>query len=202
MSGRQRGRPRDPRAHRAILEATRELLTSGGYEQLTIEAIASRAGVGKQTLYRWWRSKAAIVAEAALSGYLIADERPMADTGDVAADLRAWLRERFTELTDPSLIALIRGLTAAAAESETDAARLYEQFTGRFQRELVRRLAAGAERGQVRGDADLTAAADAVIGTLLYRVLARPSTTAQDGADGLVELLFAGVGPGTTARPE
>jgi AcrR family transcriptional regulator len=52
------GRPRDPSAHGRLLDATRTLLRDVGYQQLTMEAVALRAGVGKPTLYRRWHSKA------------------------------------------------------------------------------------------------------------------------------------------------
>ena len=62
--------PREPdparrsgRAHAAILEATRELIVEVGYDGMSIEGIAGRAGVGKQTIYRWWPSKAALVLD-------------------------------------------------------------------------------------------------------------------------------------------
>ena len=194
VSGKQRGRPRSTHAHQAILESARDLLAFGGYEQLTIEAIAARAGVGKQTVYRWWSSKASVVAEAVLGGYLVKVGEPPADTGDTAADLRAWLHERFGRLGDPAAVALVRGLTAAAADSDADAARLYEQLTGPSRRQLVARLATGVHKGQLRADADLEAAADALIGVLLYRVLARSvDNRARDDADSLIDVLFHGI---------
>jgi len=55
---------------------------------------------------------------------------PPADSGDVAADLRDWLHDSFEWLGDPATTALVRGLAAAAADSATDAERLYERFTG------------------------------------------------------------------------
>jgi len=82
--------------------------------------------VGKQTVYRRWPLKAAVAAEAALAGYLVADPHPPADSGGVAADLR----DSFEWLGDPATTALVRGLAAAAADSATDAERLYERFTG------------------------------------------------------------------------
>lgn len=59
-----RGRRRSERSHEAIIAATQELLVERSYPEVTIEGIAARAGVGKQTIYRWWPSKAALVLEA------------------------------------------------------------------------------------------------------------------------------------------
>ncbi|MFL5300696.1 MAG: TetR/AcrR family transcriptional regulator, partial [Anaeromyxobacteraceae bacterium] len=61
---RPRGRTRDPAADRAILEATLELLADEGFERLTIEGVAARAGVGKATVYRRWESKRSLVVAA------------------------------------------------------------------------------------------------------------------------------------------
>jgi AcrR family transcriptional regulator len=198
---RQRGRPRSAHAHQAILESARDLLTSSGYEQTTMEAIAAQAGVGKQTVYRRWPSKAAVVAEAVLAGHLAAAPAPPAETGDVAADLRTWLQKQFQRLDDPADAALLRGLAAAAADSDTIAARLYEHLTGPARAQLVHRLAIGVQRGQLRPDADLEAAAEAVLGTLLYRALAR--RPAYPAADGLLDILLDGMAQPTGAcRPQ
>src|SRR6266436_5301783 len=61
------GRPRDQEARNAILRASLSLVKKFGYRSLTIDKIAQRAGTGKTTIYRWWPSKAAVVAEAFLS---------------------------------------------------------------------------------------------------------------------------------------
>src|SRR5260370_33376663 len=60
------GRPRDEAARNAILRASLSLVKEFGYRSLTIEKIAQRAVTGKTTIYRWWPSKAAVVAEAFL----------------------------------------------------------------------------------------------------------------------------------------
>lgn len=193
MEARQRGRPRSTRAQHAILEAARDLLTSSGYEQLTMEAVAARAGVGKQTVYRWWPTKAAVVAEAVLAGYLVAETKPPANSGDIAVDLRDWLRGQFEWLAAPSTGALVRGLAAAAAGSATDAERLYEQLTGPSRQHLTERLTAGVRQGQLRPDADVEAAADAVAGTLLYRALVRRPATVPTDADRLLRILLIGM---------
>ncbi|WP_280309939.1 TetR/AcrR family transcriptional regulator [Nocardia abscessus] len=189
----QRGRPRSASVHQAILDSARDLLAAVGYEQMTIEAIAAGAGVGKQTVYRRWRSKAAVVAEAVLDGYLISAAEPLPDSGDIAADLRKWLRELSIRHGEPAAAALIRGLAAAAADSQADAERLYDRLTGPARQQLMHRLDAGVQQGQLRAGADLDAATDAIIGTLLYRVLARRPPFPHDGVDGLLDVLLLGL---------
>lgn len=194
MAGTQRGRPRSSRADEAILEATRDLVASGGYERLSIDAIAARAGVGKQTVYRRWPSKAAVVAEAVLAGYLGLEPQPVPDTGDIDADLRSWLREQTARLAQPSAAALVRGLAGAANDREADAARLYEKLTGPTRRILLHRLSDAVAQAQVRGDADLDTVADTIIATLLYRVLGRHHLSPHADAGRLVDILIAGIG--------
>ena len=168
----RRGRPRSTVRHHAILESTRALLASGPYEQLTIEAIAAEAGVSKQTIYKWWPSKAAIVTEAVISGYLSVTAVPPADTGDISADLRTWLHARFGELEDPAAVALIRAMTAAAAEG-TDTERIYNRLALPHRQYLLQRLTAASRHGQLRPGADLEAAVDAILGFLLFQTLSR-----------------------------
>lgn len=190
MAAKQRGRPRSAVAHQAILEAARDLLTSGGYGQMTMEAIAAQAEVGKQTLYRRWPSKSAVVAEVVLSGLLVAETPPPADSGDVTEDLRQWLRQQFEWLGAPTVTALVRGLTAAAVDSDINAARLYDHLTGPGRQQLTDRLAAGVRQGQLRPDTDLEIVADVFAGTMLYHAVS--SGPAPD-ADRLLDLLLTGM---------
>lgn len=192
-----RGRPRSPQAHQAILAATCELLLETGYEGLSIEGVAGRAGVGKQTVYRWWPSKSALVTEAVLDGRLPLSGDIPADTGDLRKDLHTWLTRQFELLTDPFTVSLIRAVTAAAADNDTAGVALYQRFTGPAHEALVDRLAAGRAAGQVSSDADLDAAADAVAGTLLYVALTRQVPQSQHRVTGLVDLLLHGIGHGS-----
>lgn len=193
MAERKPGRPRSERTDAAILEAARDLLVSGGYDRMTIEAIAARAEVTRPTVYRRWSSKAAIVAEAVLAGYITTDSEPPADTGDLEADLRSWLEYEFARLADPGRLALVRGLAAAATDSDVDASRLYDRFTGPNRALITARLTAGVERGQARADLDIDAAADAILGTMLYRSLIPEPVPG--GAAGFLDLLLNGVRP-------
>ncbi|MCZ7686562.1 MAG: TetR/AcrR family transcriptional regulator [Sandaracinaceae bacterium] len=124
----RRGRPRSDRARRAILEATRDQLGQHGYEQLSIQHIADAACVGKQTVYRWWSSKRALVAECVIEGYVLPVGEGPADTGDLREDMRAWFRELATQYGREPQVSLLRALTAAAAESEEVAAKLLARF--------------------------------------------------------------------------
>jgi AcrR family transcriptional regulator len=192
------GRPRDDRLHHAILEATRELLTTGSYAELTMERVAARAGVGKKTLYRRWPSKAPLVADAVLQAYGGAGSFPVAQTGDVRADLRAWLDEHADFLAAPAHGALVRALIAAAAAHPADGDDLYHQLSAPQLDGLLTRLRRAVRDGEVRADADLDAVAEALTGTLLFRALTHTGTGARR-FDGLLDAVLDGV---ARARPQ
>lgn len=195
MDAKRRGRPRNAQVDTAILEAARDLMVAGGYERMTIEAIAANARVGKQTVYRRWPSKAAIVAEAVLAGHLGIRVEAPPQTGDAVANLRGWLGQFFRQIGEPAAISMIRGLTAAATDGGTDAEKLYERFTGPSREQILELLRTGVDRGQFRADLDIGAAADAISGTLLYRALIPPSAEADTDADGFLDLLLLGMTP-------
>lgn len=186
-----RGRPRDIQRHRAILVAARELLATGSYAELSMESVAARAGVGKKTLYRRWPSKAPLVAEAVLEAYGGSGSFPVAQTGDIRADLRSWLGEHADFLAEPASAALVRALVAAAAASAADGAALYQQLSAPQHAGLTTRLRQAVEAGQLRADADLDAVAGALIGTLLLQALAQPGAKAP--FDGLLDALLSGI---------
>ncbi|GAA5026615.1 TetR/AcrR family transcriptional regulator [Microbacterium fluvii] len=185
----RRGRPRSEQARLAVLDAAVDLLRADGYDRLTIDAVATRAGVGRQTIYRWWGSKASIVAEAVLEGRISLGGPAIVDTGDLRADLRGWTRALVAAAGDAEEQAVIRALTAAAADGGADADALYRRLTSPGHEALVTRLAAGASDPT---DPRLHSAADAVFGTVLYRVLTGAPMT-PDAADALTGLLLTGL---------
>src|SRR5271169_6078690 len=85
------GRPRSEQARLAILRSTLRLLGENGFSDLTIEDVASRAGVGKTTVYRWWPNKAALIADAFASSTTPKLHFP--DTGSVFADMSQQMRQ-------------------------------------------------------------------------------------------------------------
>lgn len=189
--------------HDAILEATRCLLVSSGYAGVSMDKVAAHAGVGTQTVYRRWPSKGPLVAEAVMQAYARADFS-LPDSGDTVADLRTWMHDSAALNAASDNVALIRALAASAAENLQDRDTLYGQLTGRFHDALCQRLRAGISRGQVRADADIDAAADALLGAMLYRALSvtAPLPETLGRYDGLIETVMHGLSnrPDTCAR--
>jgi AcrR family transcriptional regulator len=190
MSDARLGRPRSAVAHDAILSAVRELLVESGYADVSMDRVAARAGVGKQTVYRRWPSKAPLVADAVLDAWP-GGSVALPDNGDVAEDLTVWLDGQGAVLAAPQHAALGRALAAAAADNLDDGDALYRQLTGPQHDAVIARLRIGVQTGQVRADADLAAVADAVIGVILFRMLTEASPV-RDFA-GLVDVLVRGM---------
>ena len=186
------GRPRDGRLHRAILDATRELLTTGSYAELSMESVAARAQVGKKTLYRRWSSKAPLVAEAVLEAYGGSESFPVAETGNLRADLQRWLDEH-AEFLAGRHAALVRALVAAAAARPGDGEDLYRQLSAPQLAGLTTRLRNAVEAGELRADADVDAVATAIVGTMLFHALTQMGGGARRRFDGLVDVLLDGV---------
>lgn len=194
MATTHRGRPRSTEVHHAILEATRDLVIESGYASLSMDRVAERAGVGKQTVYRRWPSKGPLVADAILDRANPTGATLPPDTGDIHEDLRLWLHKQVTFVATPRNAALVRALAAAAADDPHDADTLYRQLTGPSRDGLLTRLRAGADAGQVRAEADLNAVADALTGAIMYQVLAGDATAASTArADGLLDVVMSGL---------
>ncbi|MGY0499703.1 TetR/AcrR family transcriptional regulator [Nocardia sp. FBN12] len=186
---------RNEGSRRAILSAAFELAGEVGFDKLTIEAIAARAGVGKQTVYRWWPSKGAVLLDAFLmlseSG---AGEAPgLPDTGDLEADLKLVLRATVAELADPRFDLPLRGLTSAILNDTTLAATYAERLQAPMDALKRRRLQAAQAAGQLADDIDLDVAIAMIWGPLLDRWLLRTGTLTTEFADRVVETALRGL---------
>jgi AcrR family transcriptional regulator len=191
----RRGRPRSQQTHDAILDAVRDILLSGGYAQVAMDRVATLAGVGKQSLYRRWPSKAPLVAEAVMDAYGQHGPFELPDTGGIEADLRSWLHGQAAYLGAARNVALSRALAVAAADNPVDGEALYSQLAGPHHDALLRRLHAGAQAGDIRADADLEAVAEALIGATLYRIFTHVRTVEETTKhfDGLIDALIRGL---------
>jgi len=163
-----RGRPRSEHSHEAILDAVLELLEAEGYGALTIEGVARQAGVGKQTIYRWWKCKAELVLEAYANH--AASKIPVPDRGSVRGDLEAFLAaacKRLTDISGP----IMRGLMADAVHDEEFREVLMNAFLGKRRDAMKEILERGVARGEVDAGADLDFACDLIFGPMWYRLL-------------------------------
>ncbi|GAA4120809.1 TetR/AcrR family transcriptional regulator [Nocardioides fonticola] len=104
------GRPRDPQADAAILDAVRALLTDGGWEAVTFQRVAAHAGVGQPTVYRRWPTKLALV-EAAV--FPVSEWTPPRPTGDLEADLGRLGADLVESLLTPVVRAALPQILAA-----------------------------------------------------------------------------------------
>jgi AcrR family transcriptional regulator len=183
------GRKRSEESRLAILSAAFEVVAEQGYGALSVERIASRSGVGKQTIYRWWPTKADVLLEAlALKADL---HIPVPAEDSYAADLRAFLTATFALASNREVVAILRALMAEAQIDDGFGERFRNSFL-RGRREALRQL---VDRAEVRGDLPDTItpelAIDLVFGTLWYRLLAAHRSLDDQLADDLVAVLAA-----------
>ncbi len=164
------GRPRDPRIDAAILAATAELLAEIGYANLTLAAVAERAGTTKTALYRRWSSKAELVHEAA---FPVTPTALAAPAGDMAADIRAMVAATRDVFTSPVVRAALPGLVADMSADPNLNARVVSRFAGLFGT-VQQRLSEAVRRGDVHPDVDPDRLIELIGGATLLRLLLRP----------------------------
>ncbi|MEU9000301.1 TetR/AcrR family transcriptional regulator [Streptomyces caniferus] len=185
---------RSERSRRAIFDAALALVGEVGYDKLTIEGIASRAGVGKQTIYRWWPSKAAVLLDAFTDG--VDDYAAgLPDTGDLAADLKFVLRATADEFNDPAFQAPYRALAVAGANDEGLSRAFVARLLEPGIRVYVDRLRTAQEAGEVAADVDVRIAAEMVLSPFSQRWLMRTGELTYDYVDTLVDQVLRGLRP-------
>ncbi|MFC9501167.1 TetR/AcrR family transcriptional regulator [Streptomyces sp. NPDC056982] len=181
------GRRRNEAARRAILDAALRLLADADGAPVTVETIAREAGVGKQTLYRWWPSKGAVLLDALTDR--AEQDVPAPDTGSLRDDLRAVVAATFEEASAPPTAPALRTLAREAAR-DPHLADLMREFTGARRAALREVLERGRERGELSKGRDLDLMVDQVYGVFWYRFLLGHAPlderTATDLTDSLV----------------
>jgi AcrR family transcriptional regulator len=184
------GRPRSEESRQSILRSTLKLLKESGFPELSIEAIAADANVGKTTVYRWWPTKAALVADAFSAS---ADEElQFPNTGSVQRDINLQMRR---------LIRLFRSergkvVAALLAGGQSDP-ELIEAYRDRFlwprRRQAYQTLQRGVDRGELPVGCDFDLILDSLYGPILMRFLIRHVKLEESFADGLCGLVLNGL---------
>ncbi|MFI6502922.1 TetR/AcrR family transcriptional regulator [Nonomuraea typhae] len=187
---------RRDRSRRATLAAALELCVERGYAAATVDAIAARAGVSKATIYRWWPAKSAILLEAVDEAAPIPETFP--DTGDLAADLLAWLSGILGVFRDPHLGPAFTGLLAESQLDAHLAQQLRERLIDHRVAQLEERMTKARENGELAADADLEVALD-VLHSPIYRRQALHYPLPDDTyLDRLISLVMRAIGPAHT----
>ncbi|GGJ57741.1 TetR/AcrR family transcriptional regulator [Streptomyces brasiliensis] len=192
---------RSEKSRRAIHDAALALVAEVGYPKTTVEAIAARAGVGKQTIYRWWPSKADVLLEAFLDlGAQTARElgqEPyvIPDTGDLAVDLKAVLRATVDELLDPRFEAPARALAAEGLVNEPLGREFVAKLLEPQLRLYVDRLRSAQDAGDVRPDVDPRIALELFVSPLAQRWLQHTGPISYEYTDTLVDYALHGLAP-------
>jgi AcrR family transcriptional regulator len=195
---RQPGRPRSEESRQSILRSTLELLKqNGGFPELSIEAIAADAKVGKTTVYRWWPTKAALVADAFSAS---ADEElRFPNTGSVQSDMSLQMRR---------LIRIFRSkrgkvVAALLAGGQSDP-ELIEAFRDRFlwprRKQAYQTLQRGIDRGELPAGSDLDLILDSLYGPIYMRFLIRHAKLEESLADEICGLVLNGLKPQSQVR--
>jgi len=174
----------------AILDAVLALCREEGYARLSIEGIAARAGVGKQTIYRWWPSKGAVLLEAI--DLEAASAAAFPDTGDLVADMRTTISDVVRFQSNPNFGQAFAALIAEAQHDPTIGPLLHERFFRPRRAPIVARLRRAQEVGQLSETLDVEAVLEVVFGALFHRLLLRSGPLDAEYASFVVDTVFAG----------
>lgn len=174
----------------AILDAALALCREEGYAKLSVEAIAARAGASKQTIYRWWPSKGAVLLEAL--EHEVAGSATIPDTGDVVADMRTVVGNLIRRHADPNFGPHVAALIAESQHDPALGRDALERFVRGRRAPLVERLRRAQQVGQLPASVDPEAILEMVFGALYHRLLLRSGPVDDAYGSFIVDVVFTG----------
>jgi AcrR family transcriptional regulator len=183
------GRPREPRADRAILVAALELIAERGVRDLSMDDLARRAGVGKAAIYRRYRSKDELIASAVAA---LVSEIEVPDTGSTYDDLLVLMRDAVEVYSGAVAASAMPSLVEAMSRDRELAHAVREGFLAGRRSALQAVLERGVQRGDLRRDLDFELALDVLGGPLFYRLLVTGGAIDEQLAVGVTELIMRG----------
>ena len=184
------GRPRSESSREAILTAAFDLLVEHGYGPFAIEAVAKRAGTGKTTVYRWWKSKAQVAVEAFL--HATEAELRFPDTGTAQGDFCAQIAELAELLSGPRGRALAAMLGGARNDPEL-ARALGERWLEPRRRWGFERMSRAKVKGELRSGVEVAPALSVLYGPLYSPLLFGGEVPRGDGVAAYLEIACAGI---------
>jgi AcrR family transcriptional regulator len=197
---RKPGRPRSAQAHKAIIDATLELLAEEGFQGLSIEAVAARAGVGKTTIYRRWPSKDELVMDAIRQVQI---DIPVVDTGNFRNDLAALLKtayQGFMAHPYPFLGKLVlEFISEYQTNPEIFQGAITQLIIPRFQR-FIHMVEQAQAREEIRGDIDPALVMALVVGSLYFQwfvtrnLMPTSFTSPVEWIEQMIDAIIQGIG--------
>lgn len=173
----RRGRPRSADSERKILSATVEALVADGFDAMTMEGIASSAGVGKATLYRRWNNKFELVADAIRERVRLRAE--IVDTGDIRADMLAFLSQMQRDMLGPDGPLLATFMAERLRYPEL-AQAFEERFVNEKRTQLRDQVRRAIARGDLPEDSDVDLLADVGKAVMIHEFVQRGGDLRRD----------------------
>lgn len=184
------GRPRSEETKKAILTASYELSLENGFNVVTVEGIAKRAGVSKATIYKWWPNKAAVILDAFFAATESMLQVP--DTNSVTEDLFIQVNNLASFITSPKG----KVIKELIAEGQFDA-NIADEYRNRYfnPRRLISRhiIERGILRGELKKDLDIELSIDLIFAPLFYRLLITGETMDSAFVKSLISNAFMGL---------
>lgn len=162
-----RGRPRDERSHAAIVAAAAELVTELGYDATSVTAVAARAGVGKDTIYRRWSGKPELVYEAVFTA---TDAAPVPDTGTLEGDVAILAQGLVDEFSTPAAAAALPGVLADFAADPALRDKIRATFLKPAKQRLIGVFNRAAERGETVAEVPIDLVLDTLVGAVFFHL--------------------------------
>ena len=188
----RRGRPRSQKARNAILHAAAALLLEAGLDEVSMDAVAARAGVSKATIYRWWPTKETLALDAIQfdwEGVQPQSQQTESLRGDLCSLLQPWV-QLISERPYGRVIA------ALLAKAQTDlefAAQYHAQFLDPRRNHAAAIFQRAIDRGEIAAETDIEIALDLLFGPIYHRMLQTTGKLDDRYTHEIVDILVAGL---------
>lgn len=185
-----RGRPRDPDVDDGILRAAADLAAERGFDGLTMDGVAKRAGVAKASVYRRFPCKVDLIVAVCQAAAPLDEDPP--DTGSLREDLIELMGSQSDNINNSEVGAILPAMVAEAVVNE-EVREALRAFSSDRRTRMAEVLARGAERGELSADVDRELLVDQLVGAIIYRRLFSTRPTDRTALAALVDQTIAGL---------